>query len=48
MAGQESFEILASTRAPEIQRRYFIEEDGSASSTARLRPEEREQHRQRG
>jgi hypothetical protein len=47
MARHESFEILASAQAPEIHRSYFIEEDGSASSPAHLRPEELEQNRQR-
>jgi hypothetical protein len=47
MAGWESFEILASAQTSEIHCRYFIEEDGSASSPARLRPEEPEHQRQR-
>jgi hypothetical protein len=36
MADQESFEILVSTQASEMHRRYFMEDDGSASSPALL------------
>jgi hypothetical protein len=36
---------MASAHAPEIHRCYFIEEDGSTSSPARLQPEEpKKQH----
>jgi hypothetical protein len=46
MAGQKRLKIWAPAQAPEILRRYLIEEGGSSFSHGLLHPEEGDQQQQ--